>query len=232
MGNGFTYYAEYRGGLVFGSNLAELVGELSSLGWDPGPNREVLPVLFLYRFIPGRETLFSGIYRLMPGEIATFTDGQFVRSQHRTFGQLRTKVIPRTDAVDCVEETLSRVLTDCSHHSPDAANTLSGAVDSSLIQALWNQINTDHHGSAPTFSISVNHPNCRCDDEYAVSAAEALGCRHTFVPAEEPYADSLKSSIAQTGEPPQPRSDRLFRSARSRNAGWRGGGRALRRRGG
>ena len=146
VGNGFTYYAEYRGGLVFGSNLAELVGELSSLGWDPGPNREVLPVLFLYRFIPGRETLFRGIYRLMPGEIATFTDGQLVRLQCRTFGQLRTKVIPRTDAVDCVEETLSRVLTDCSHHSPDAANTLSGGVDSSLIQALWNQINTDHHG--------------------------------------------------------------------------------------
>ena len=143
----------------------------------------------------------------------------------------RLKVIPRTDAVDCVEETLSRVLTDCSHHTPDAANTLSGGVDSSLIQALWNQINTDHHGSAPTFSISVNHPNCRCDDEYAVSAAEALGCRHTFVPAEEPYADYLKSSIAQTGEPPNHVQTAYF-GRLARSAGWRGGGRALRRRGG
>ena len=202
VGNGFTYYAEYRGGLVFGSNLAELVERLSSLGWERVPNRDVLPVLFLYRCIPGRESLFKGIYRLMPGEILTFTEGQLVRSQRRTFGQLRTKTISRPDAMDCVQETLIRVLTDCSHVSPDAVNTLSGGVDSSLIQALWNQINADHGGPERTFSISVNHPNCRCDDEYAVSASEALGCRHTLVPAEEPYADYLRSSIAQTGEPP------------------------------
>jgi asparagine synthase (glutamine-hydrolysing) len=202
VGNGFTYYAEHQGGLVFGSNLAELVGELSSLGWEPIPNRDVLPVLFLYRCIPGRESLFKGVYRLMPGEIISFAEGQLARSQHRTLGQLWTKVIPRSDAVDCVEETLSRVLADCSHVSPDAANTLSGGVDSSLIQALWNQVDVGHHRSEPTFSISVNHPNCRCDDDYAISAASAMGCRHTLVRAEEPYAEYLRSSIAQTGEPP------------------------------
>src|SRR5262249_37091835 len=100
VGNGFTYYAEYRGGLAFGSNLAELVSELSSIGWVSVPNQDVLPVLFLYRCIPGRETLFKGIHRLMPGEILSFADGKLMLSQRRTFGQLRSKPTPRADAVD------------------------------------------------------------------------------------------------------------------------------------
>jgi asparagine synthase (glutamine-hydrolysing) len=202
VGNGLTYYAEHRGGLVFGSNLAEVVKALSSLGWQPSPNHEVLPVLFLYRSIPGRETLFNGIYRLMPGEVATFAGGRLARSQHRTFGQLRTKVIPRTDAVDAVEETLTQVLTDCFQVAPDACNTLSGGVDSSLIQALWNRVRADQQEPAASFSISVGHSLCRADDAYAISAAEAMKCRHTLVPADEAYADYLRASIAQTGEPP------------------------------
>jgi asparagine synthase (glutamine-hydrolysing) len=220
VGNGFTYYAEYRGGLIFGSNLAELVAELSSIGWEAGPNHDVLPVLFLYRCIPGRETLFKGIHRLMPGEILTFADGKMVRSQRGTFGQLRTKPIPRADAVDCVEETLSRVLRDCADVCPNAANTLSGGVDSSLLQALWNRINADRHGPVPSFSVSVNHPTCRSDDDYALSAAETLGCRHTLVPVGEPYAVHLGSTIARCGEPPNHVQTAYFgRLARSLRAG-------------
>ena len=46
IGTGFTYYTEAYGGLIFASNLAELVGFLDT---TPKPNASVLPVLFLYR---------------------------------------------------------------------------------------------------------------------------------------------------------------------------------------
>src|SRR5262249_51609057 len=66
VGAGFTYYHPTPEGLLFGGNLAELVEALPSA---PRANREVLPAYFLYRCVPGRETLFADCFRLLPGEL-------------------------------------------------------------------------------------------------------------------------------------------------------------------
>ncbi len=65
VGSGFTYYRAAADGLLFGSNLAELI-DVSPV--SPRPNRDALPAFFLYRCVPGRETLFDGFFRLLPGE--------------------------------------------------------------------------------------------------------------------------------------------------------------------
>ena len=57
VGNGFTYYTQTADGFHFGSNLADLV---EATGISPRPNEAVLPLFFLYRFVPGRQTLFDG----------------------------------------------------------------------------------------------------------------------------------------------------------------------------
>ena len=60
VGTGFTYYAQTPEGMLFGSNLADLV---RSLPRNPGPNTEVLPAYFLYRCVPGARRssrIFSG----------------------------------------------------------------------------------------------------------------------------------------------------------------------------
>src|SRR5262249_52326806 len=65
VGSGFTYYHSGPDGLMFGGNLTELV---SLAATSPEPNKDVLPGFFLFRCVPGRETLFSDFYRLLPGE--------------------------------------------------------------------------------------------------------------------------------------------------------------------
>jgi asparagine synthase (glutamine-hydrolysing) len=199
VGNGFTYYREVGNGLVFGSNLADLV---DAADCPVRPNREALPAFFLYRFVPGSETLFEGFYRLMPGELVTFDAQGLRRSQRQTLADLQGPHPVRQEALECLEETLGRVVGGWAAACPRAANLLSGGVDSSYLQALWNQARPAGEGPAPSFSVSVDHPRTRPDTEYALSAARALGTRHTLVPADAPYVTYLLDALSSTAEPP------------------------------
>jgi asparagine synthase (glutamine-hydrolysing) len=197
VGAGFTYYHPAPGGLLFGGNLAELV---QATGRRPHPNREVLPTYFLYRCVPGPETLFADFYRLLPGEQLIWDRRGLTRQQRHTFAHLAgTHPIQPERVLDDLEQTMTAVLADCAALRPQAANLLSGGVDSSYLQAIWNR---SVPGSLPrSFSVSVDHPHTWLDTDYALTASQALGSRHTLVPADQPYATYLLDTLESTGEP-------------------------------
>jgi asparagine synthase (glutamine-hydrolysing) len=198
VGAGFTYYHVGHDGLMFGGNLADLV---DVAGVPPRPNREALPSFFLYRFVPGRETLFDGFFRLLPGEQLTWDDGGFTLTQRHTFADLRSP----SGGSDCVEEleaTMAAVVRDCAAHRPKTANLLSGGVDSSYLQSVWNRVALTGDELPASYSVSVDHPRSWADTDYAVTASQALGTRHTLMPADQPYATYLLETLAATGEPP------------------------------
>jgi asparagine synthase (glutamine-hydrolysing) len=199
VGGSFTYYTHIGGALLFGSNLPQLVRSLPAA---PRPNVEVLPSYFLFRFVPGRETLFDGVYRLLPGEEVRFEGGTLRRQQRQGFVDLRQPVPARADAADWVEAVLGRVLADYRAIQPRAANLLSGGVDSSLIQALWDQAGSPREDSPASFSVTLDHERTRTDTDYALSAAQAFDTQHTLVWADAPYAEYLCELIGSTGEPP------------------------------
>ena len=208
VGTGFTYYAQTSEGLLFGNNLADLV---RSLPRDPVPNTEVLPAYFLFRFVPGRETLFKDVFRLMPGELLLY-DGRRLQSiQRQMIGGLRDSRGTGRDAVDAVEETMDRILADYAVIRPDVVNLLSGGVDSSYIQAHWNMVRPGTEMAPATYTVSVNHPATRADDGYATSAAKALGTQHTLVPIDVPIGTCLVETIDGTGEPPNHMQSCYFR---------------------
>jgi asparagine synthase (glutamine-hydrolysing) len=196
VGSGFTYYHAGPDGLVFGGNLAELV----DLTGAARANRDVLPGYFLYRCVPGRETLFADFYRLLPGEQVVWDRRGLTRVQRQTFASLRGPQVGAADAAGQVEATMTAVLRDCAALRPEAANLLSGGVDSSYIQAVWNRVR-GQAGPAVSYSVSVDHPHTWMDTEYAVTASQALGTRHTLTPADGPYADYLLDALAGSGEP-------------------------------
>jgi asparagine synthase (glutamine-hydrolysing) len=199
VGTGFTYYTRTSDGLWFGSNLADLVRSLPRV---PGPNNEVLPAYFLFRFVPGRQTLFENVFRLMPGEFLLYDGRQLRRTQRQTIRGMRGSRQSGRDVVDAVEDTMDRVLSDCASFHPHAVNLLSGGVDSSYIQFHWNKVRLETDEAPGTYTASVDHPGTRADDDYAISAARALGTKHTLVPIDVPIATCLTETIDGTGEPP------------------------------
>jgi asparagine synthase (glutamine-hydrolysing) len=199
VGAGFTYYFERPDCLLFGSNLAQLV---DSARTEPRPNRDALPTFFLYRFVPGRETLFEDFFRLLPGEMVSWDARGLTRVQRQTFADLTGSRTTPGDAVERLEETMTAVLADCAALRPEAANLLSGGVDSSYLQALWNRVASSGGQLPPSFCVSVDHPHTWRDTDYAVTASQALGTRHTLVPADDPYTTYLIQTLASTGEPP------------------------------
>jgi asparagine synthase (glutamine-hydrolysing) len=201
VGAGFTYYHAGRAGLLFGSNLADLV---DAAGVAPRPNHAALPTFFLYRFVPGRETLFEDFYRLLPGEQVSWDADGLTRVQRHTFAHLLGPRVPAGEALEGLEATLGAVLADYAALRPGTANLLSGGVDSSYLQAVWNRVSagTDGEELPRSFSVSVDHPRTWQDTDYAVTASQALGTRHVLVPADGPYADYLLDTLSSTGEPP------------------------------
>jgi asparagine synthase (glutamine-hydrolysing) len=199
VGTGFTYFRASTEGLWFGGNLAELV---DAAGEAPRPNTSALPAFFLYRCVPGRETLFDGWCRLLPGEQVTWSCHGLMRVQRHTFADLRLSEPIRADAVERLDETMGQVLADCATLRPQTANLLSGGVDSSYLQAVWNRVAAGDDPLPPSFSVSVDHPRSWEDTDYAVTASRALGTRHTLVPADQPYAGYLLDTLSATGEPP------------------------------
>ncbi len=199
VGSGFTYYRADAGGLLFGSNLAELIDAAQV---SPQPNRDVVPAFFLFRWVPGRETLFDGFFRLLPGEQVCWDARGLTRVQRQTFADLRGEIIADDEAVDVLDETMERVLLDCAQLRPGAANLLSGGVDSSYLQAIWGRVTLDDKELPRSFSIEVDHPSTWGDTDYAMTASRALGSRHTLVPANDPYAVYLLDALSSTAEPP------------------------------
>ena len=198
VGSGFTYYHPAADGLLFGSNLAELV-ETAQV--TPRPNRDALPSFFLYRCVPGSETLFDGFYRLLPGEQVCWDARGLARVQRQTFAGLRGPVIAVDAAVERLDAAMENVLTDCAQLRPETANLLSGGVDSSYLQAMWARV-TPLEGLPPSFSIDVDHPRTHEDTDYAMTASRALGSRHTLVSADDSYAFYLLDTLAAAAEPP------------------------------
>jgi asparagine synthetase B (glutamine-hydrolysing) len=199
IGSGFTYYHAGPDGLLFGGNLTELV-DLATR--QPTANREVLPAFFLFRCVPGRETLFNDFHRLLPGEQICWDRRGLTRVQRHTFAALQGEPIKAREAVERVETVFSAVIRDCATLHPRAANLLSGGVDSSYIQAIWNRVAGGRSRELPvSYSISVDHPHTWLDTDYAITASQVLGTRHVLTPADGPYGDYLIDALASTGEP-------------------------------
>jgi hypothetical protein len=118
VGAGFTYYHARPGGLLFGGNLADL-DEAS--GDAARPNEAALPTFFLYRCVPGPQTLFDGFYRLLPGEQLEWDQRGLRKRQRHTFATLTAAAIPDNEALDRLEETMARVLADCAAQRPVTA---------------------------------------------------------------------------------------------------------------
>lgn len=198
VGTAYTFYTSSSGSFHFGSNLA-VVARRS--GRTLRPNEEMLPVFFIYRIVPGRNTLFDGIYKLLPGELVVWKAGKLDQRQRLTSESfVRSHKTDLEESVRQIETTLTDELSDWYARKPDSAVLLSGGVDSSLLQVYWNKIWREHEtGLPPSTAIVLDHPNTKPDYEYTRSAVEQLETEHLNVRQAPLSVELMNEIFDQTG---------------------------------
>lgn len=199
VGAGFTYYTQLPDGFLFGSNLSQIA---SLLRGELKENSARLPDLFLFRYVPGNETLFQGIHRLLPGELVTFQGQKVTRRQLESIPAFDTTLSTMNAVVDRIEATLGLAVSAATRSDGKLVTLLSGGVDSTYLQAI---LKSDVRGTQQPIhsaSVCVAHDRTEGDTQYAISASEALGTKHQLCPANAPYLEYLADLISSTGEFP------------------------------
>jgi asparagine synthase (glutamine-hydrolysing) len=194
IGVGNVFYHAQGNEVHLSSNLATLTDccELRVV-----PNQSVLPTYFLFRYVPGRDTLCSGVNRLMPGECLHASATDLRVSQLTTFAAYRQSGRRQGDPVTNIESALVSIAARYRRQSTRTGVLLSGGVDSSYLQAHWNRITT----SRRSFCAVVDHQATHDDAEYASTAARALETELTVVRNGEDICRQFTETIALTGEP-------------------------------
>ncbi len=196
------YYTATQNSFCFGSRLATVARRS---GLSPRPNEAMLPALFLFRMVPGHNTLFEHISKLMPGEMIAWRDGKIERQQVLTMKMFdEPRKTDEAESVERIESVLEEILGDCRRRSPRSAILLSGGVDSMILQVHWNRLwrRTENNTKPPSAAVVLDHPHTRPDFEYTMSAVEQLQTEHLSVRQAPLTPEFMGEILSLTGEMP------------------------------
>ena len=173
------YLAEVAGGLAFASEPQALVAAgLVAPRVRPAARDELLQL----QFTTGRETIFEGIQRLLPGETLAISDGAVVERRQRS-------ALPEGGPEEIGEEEaitrFGRAFTEAVefHQRADVpyGMFLSGGVDSAAVLSAMSRLN-DRPVLAFTAGFDVGSKDER---DQAAAAAASAGARHVRVEVTE-----------------------------------------------
>ncbi len=170
LGERTLFYARVGAGLIFASNLELLL--VSGLV----PRQLHLPALaryLSYAYLPGPETLISGVYRLQPGQWLRWQDGQLT-SRNRWAPPAEDNRYTEATATEELRIRLEQATHARLPAGEPAMASLSGGVDSSLVVALLARFRP---GTVQSWSISFG-PGYRNELAFSQAVASACATRH------------------------------------------------------
>ena len=185
------YYGWCHGDLLFGAELATLHGYP---GFQAPINRDALPLLLRFGYIPAPHSIQQGIFKVAAGCVVRLTPAVREAGAHAHAGQaggrrywdareeMRTAIEARTPIPVSSEDALERlemlVHQAVSRRTPQDGKTaayLSGGTDSSLVTAVLQSQST-----LPVETFTVGFDDPRHDEAgWADQVAARLGTRHT-----------------------------------------------------
>ena len=167
------YYAEYANGILFASELQAIL----KTGLVPVKIRpETATELVQLQFTTGRDTIFSGIHRVAPGETLTLRGGRIVGRRHN---QALPEGPPLKLNEDEALRRLDAALMDSVlvHQRSDVpyGMFLSGGIDSSALVACMARLN-----EKPVRAFTAGFPGTQAHDEreHARRVAKSVGAEH------------------------------------------------------
>ncbi|MEO5337309.1 MAG: asparagine synthase (glutamine-hydrolyzing) [Magnetospirillum sp. WYHS-4] len=167
------YVAETPAGLAFASEAQALVAAGLVA---PVVNRTARDQLLQLQFACGRQTLFEGIRRVLPGETLVLEDGFAARQEQRS-PLPDGGPVPISEGAALME--LDRRLNDTVgiHQRSDVpyGMFLSGGIDSSVLLAMMTRLN-----ERPVQALTAGFPGTAARDErdHARAVAKAAGADH------------------------------------------------------
>ena len=197
IGERSLFYATAGNRLIFGSNVASI---LASGLVRPLINHTAVARYLSYGYLPGKDTLLDGIFKVLPGEIVRFRDGTLSFTSYWSLPAETDRESAADEATlrhDLRRELEAAVRRRLPDHGPVAA-FLSGGIDSSLVVALARRLHPD---DVFTYSVSFGAAY-RNELPFSSLVAEHCGTRHQVVEL-SPAAilNSLDLSIASLGDP-------------------------------
>ncbi|MCK4318945.1 asparagine synthase (glutamine-hydrolyzing) [Candidatus Micrarchaeota archaeon] len=152
-------------------------------------NKDVLPLLLRYRFIPGENTLFKGIKRVLPAEIVSFSGGKISK---RKFWNLSEKKRNPENLRSLIEDSVKiRLMSEV----PLGAY-LSGGIDSTIITGLMSKFSD----KVKTFSIGFGDER-HDETNYARIASDHYGTDHTEFQVDSDNLHLLEEVVGFLDEP-------------------------------
>lgn len=146
-------------------------------------------------YVPGRQTLFRGIQRVLPGERLTVCVQSLKLSRQRYY-------VPSTSPIEAIDnrallELIESAVTTRLVSDVPVGVFLSGGVDSSIVAAFAAQ----HHPAIDTFSMGFK--DVRYDESHhAEAVARAIGSsHHHFTFDETAFVDLLPAVVDSLDEP-------------------------------
>ncbi len=175
MGKKPLYYTQTRNAFIFGSevkSLLEVPGVERSVNWGG-----LDPYLSL-RYVPGPETLFKNIFKLMPGHFLLLKDGE-VKTQSYWDIEFREEKAWEEDPLEKFESLLKDSTQMRLMSEVPLGVFLSGGLDSSAIVAMMREMNPEGARNIQTFSIGYEGDDAESNElAYARSVAKHLGTDH------------------------------------------------------
>ena len=170
------YYVETRSCFAFASEPEALIRSgLASVELLRQTRNELLQM----QFTTGRDTIFAGIKRVLPGETVVVTEGRVVERRRR---DALPAGAPRAVDPDAALAELDRVLHDTVrlHQRSDVpyGMFLSGGIDSSALLSLMAELN-----DRPVKAFTIGFSGTQAADERpaARAAAASVGAEHVEV---------------------------------------------------
>jgi asparagine synthase (glutamine-hydrolysing) len=190
------YYTQYNGVFLFASEVKAL---LQHPAIRATPDLRALDHYLAFRYVPGPDTLFSGIKKLPPGHLLAVEDG--VIEQRRYWELVLGDCQAGVNLDGAVEEFAELLRETVRHHlvsDVPVGMLLSGGLDSSAVAVMMAQAGNRR---VATFTVGFDLPGAHNELKEARAVAGRLGTDHHELVLSPDAASLLPTLVRHLDEP-------------------------------
>lgn len=166
------FYCQTSEGIFFSSEIKAM---LPLLNYAPEINPDALLQFMLHQFNTGRDTIFKGIKRVMPGEYITVKQRDIHHHQYWDLTEVQQKDVSLDEAFEEFEPLMRTVMKEHIRSDVPFGLFLSGGIDSSILLAELSKL---HSHGLKTYSIGFTGTKMEDELDAATTLARQFGTDH------------------------------------------------------